>query len=207
MPDLPGFGGVPAREGVTMDDYARAALEALDAEGVDRAVFAGISMGGYVCFSALRLFPERISGLVLIDTRETADSHDARKQRFESIEQVKRDGVKPLVDAMLPKMLTPAAPQSMRNSVRQIMMSTSSEGAVAALRAMAERPDSTEVLPRISVPTLIVVGEQDPIATPADADRMAHHILNARVVKLPHAAHLSNVEQADAFNRAVQNHL
>ena len=204
MPDLPGFGGTLAREKMSMDDYARVAVDALDAQGVERAVFAGVSMGGYVCFAAMRLFPERVSGLILIDTRETADTDKARQERFDTIDNIRDAGLEPLVDAMLPKMLTPAAPEEMKKRVRDIMMSTSPEGAMVALRAMAKRPDSTDLLARVRVPTLIVVGEKDPIATTADADRMAHHILNARVVKLAGAAHLSNVEQAEAFNRAVQ---
>lgn len=207
MPDLPGFGGTAARELMTMDDYARFAVEALDARGIERAVFAGVSMGGYVCFAAMRLFPERVSGLVLIDTRETPDSPKARRERLDMAKKVSHEGVRPVVESMHPNMLTPAAPPEMREHVREIMMSSSPEGVIAALHALADRPDSTETLTRISVPTLIIVGEGDTITPPADSERMAHHILNARLVKLPHAGHLSNIEQADAFNLAVQNHL
>jgi pimeloyl-ACP methyl ester carboxylesterase len=206
MPDLSGFGAAPPPvTPMTMDDYARVAVTRLDALGIEKATFAGFSMGGYICFAALRLFPERVAGLILIDTRETADTEDARKQRFESIEKVKREGVAPVVDAMLPKMLTAKAPREMKEWVRGIMMSSSAEGVIAALRAMAERPDSSPLLPSITVPTLIVVGEEDTITPPSDAERMASAIPGARLVKLANAAHLSNVEQAAAFNDAVED--
>src|SRR5687767_2373102 len=75
MPDLPGFGQSRAAVGnVSMDDYARIVIDLLDHRGIDRAVIAGLSMGGYICFALARLAPERLQGLILIDTREKADT-------------------------------------------------------------------------------------------------------------------------------------
>jgi 3-oxoadipate enol-lactonase len=88
----------------------------------------------------------------------------------------------------------------MREYVREVMMSASREYVIAALRAMAARPDSSPLLPGIRVPTIVTVGEEDTITPPAEAERMAAAIPNARLVKLAGAAHLSNVETADAFN-------
>jgi 3-oxoadipate enol-lactonase len=202
MPDLPGFGQSRPDGGVlSIDDYARMMVDVLDNRGIDRAVFAGLSMGGYVCLALARMAPERLRGLILIDTRETADTDEARKGRYESIEKVRKAGVQPVVDSMLPKMLTGAAPQEMRDRVREIMSSSSREGVIAALTAMATRPDSTGVLPRIKVPTLVLVGEQDTITPPADAERMVKAIPGARLVRIADAAHLSNYEQAAEVNR------
>ena len=204
MPDLPGFGqSRPDGGTMTVDAYAHLMIELLHARGIDRAVFAGLSMGGYICFAIARLAPERMRGLILLDTRETADTHEARKGRYDSIEKVKKEGVRPIVDAMLPKMLTPAAPREMKDRVREIMTSSTPDGVIAALGAMATRPDSTPQLREIKVPTLIVVGEQDTITPPADAERMAAAIRGARLVKVPGAAHLANYEKADEVNRAV----
>ena len=196
MPELPPL--------ESMDDYARFAIEQLDLRGIEKATFAGLSMGGYICFAALRLFPERVSGLILIDTRETADTDEGRKGRREMIDKAEHEGVAPIAEAMLPKMLTPSAPPELKQFVRDVMMSTSREFVIAALRAMAARPDSSSMLPSIAVPTLIVVGEEDPITPPKDSERMASAIPNAKLVKLARAAHLSNVERAEAFNASVQ---
>lgn len=203
MPDLPGFGQSRVTGSTTsMEDYAHLAIELLDRRGIDRAVVAGFSMGGYIALALARLAPERLRGLILIDTRETADTEEARKGRYDTIAKVREQGIQPVIDSMLPKMLTPNAPQEMKDRVREIMNSSSVEGVIAALQAMAGRPDSSELLPGIAVPTLIVVGEQDPITPPADAERMAKAIPNARLVTIPNAAHLSNFEQSEAFNEA-----
>ncbi len=204
MPDLAGFGQSRQRVGdVSIDDYARIFLDQLDHRGIDRAVFAGLSMGGYVCLAMARLAPERMRALILIDTRETADNDEARKGRYASIEKVKQSGVKPVVEAMLPKMLTARAPREMRERVREIMSSTSPEGAIAALGAMAVRADSTTLLPGIEVPALIIVGDDDTITPPSDSERMAAAISGARLVRIAGAAHLSNVEKAAEVNRAI----
>lgn len=204
MPDLPGFGqSRPDGGKVSIDDYAHLIINLLDQRGIDRAVFAGLSMGGYICFAIARLAPQRMRGLILIDTRQTADTDEARKGRYESIEKAKQAGVKPIVDSMLPKMLTQRAPREMRERVREIMTSTSAEGAIAALQAMATRPDSTPQLQTIAVPTLVLVGEEDAITPPADAERMSKAIAGAKLVRVPGAAHLSNYEKAAEVNRAV----
>jgi pimeloyl-ACP methyl ester carboxylesterase len=204
MPDLPGFGqSRPDGGAVSIDDYAGMIVHILDERGLDNAVIAGLSMGGYVALALARIAPARLRGLVLLDTRETADTAEARKGRYDAIEKVRKEGVAPIVDSMLPKMLTADAPQETRDRVREIMSSTSAEGAIAALKAMAERPDSSRVLSRIEVPTLIMAGEDDTITPPSDAERMAKAIRGARVVRVPGAAHLANYEKPAAVNLSV----
>ena len=194
MPDLPAL--------ESMDDYARFAIEQLDRRGVEKATIAGLSMGGYICFAVWRLFPERVSGLILIDTRETADTEEARKGRYDSIAKVEEQGVAAVADAMLPKMVVS---DELKPRVREIMMSTSPEYVKASLRAMATRPDSSSLLPSIDVPALVIVGEEDTITPPADAERMANAIPNARLVRIAGAGHLSNFEKPDEVNAAIES--
>lgn len=201
MPDLPGFGKQPLAAAIQgIGDYASHVLKSAPKE----AVFAGVSMGGYICFAIARMAPERVRGLILIDTKETADTPDGRKGRYDMIEKVQKEGIKPVVESMLPKMVIN---ESLKPKVRQIMEASSKEGVMAALRAMAERPDSSDLLPRINTPTLIVVGEQDTITPPADAERMKSALPNASLVKIANAAHLSNMEQPAEFNAAVEQFL
>lgn len=203
-PDLAGFGAAPPPAGdLSIDDYARDVLAQADQRGIGRAHFAGLSMGGYVCLAIARIAPQRMSGLILIDTRETADTPETKKGRYDTIEKVKEKGVSVVVDAMLPKMLTAAAPATAIEEVRHIMSSSSAEGVTAALRAMAERPDSRDVLSGIRVPTLVVVGDADSITPPEDAQRMSKAIPGAKLVTIRGAAHLSNFEQPRQFNEAV----
>jgi pimeloyl-ACP methyl ester carboxylesterase len=203
-PDLPGFGSTPPEDDLSVDDYARFVVDLLPA---DQAVFAGFSMGGYICLAVARLFPERVNGLVLIDTKETADTEEVRKGRFDSIAKVEQQGIDPIVDSMFPKMLTASAPQALKDRVRGMMMTSSPQGVIAALRAMAGRADSSSLLPSIPVPTLVIVGDQDSITPVADARRMAGAIPNARLVTIADAAHLAPVEQPAAVNAAVAQFL
>lgn len=205
VPDLPGFGlSRDAAPPETIEGFAKLMLSLLDERGIDRAILAGVSMGGYVCLAAAALAPERLAGLILIDTRETADTAEARQGRFDTIDKVRENGsTQFVVDAMLPKMVTPNATAALRGRVREIMESASPHGVIAASRAMAERRDSTALLPGLKLPALVIVGEDDPITTPADAKRMAAALPDATLLILPGASHLSNMEQPDAFNEAV----
>ncbi|MGH9457704.1 MAG: alpha/beta fold hydrolase [Thermoanaerobaculia bacterium] len=205
VPDLPGFGTSPPPVGeMTMDAYAEGVLAILDAAGAASAVVAGLSMGGYIALAVARRAMERLCGLILIDTRETADDEPGRAKRFEMIETVQREGTGPVVEAMLPKMLTEetrANDATAVERVRRIMESASPEGVVAALRAMAARPDSSDFLPKIEVPALVVAGREDPITPPADAERMRQAIPGAELAIIDRAAHLSNFERSEEFNR------
>jgi 3-oxoadipate enol-lactonase len=207
MPDLPGFGRTPPASVDSIDGYARLLLAELDRAGIDRAVFAGLSMGGYILMGVARLAPQRIQGAIFIDTRETPDTAEAKKGRYETMEKVKKNGIGGVVDSMLPKMLTKSAPPALVDEAETIMSSSSAEGVTAALKAMAERPDSTPVLKMIRVPSLVIVGADDTITPPSDAARLAKALPDAQVVIIPGAAHLSNMEQPQVFNDAVSKFL
>lgn len=203
--DLPGFGASPPPGGdLTMSDYSREILTVLDQLGIARAIGAGISMGGYIVMQILRDAIHRLDGLILIDTRERADSDRAREDRYKSVAEIERNGSGTIVDSMLPKMIHD---QARRDAFRQIMMTASPTGMTAAQRAMARRSDSAATLRGVRVPSLVVVGDRDPITTVDDARRMASLIKGSKLVIIPNAAHASNFDQPEAFNRAVMEFL
>ncbi len=203
--DLPGFGATPppTRE-LGMRDYSQEILGVLNHLGIDRCIGAGISMGGYILMQILRDAPRRIEGVILIDTRERADSDPSREDRYKTIAEIEKNGTGAVVESMLPKMIFNDSRQA---EFREIMMSASAEGMIAAQRAMAGRPDSTLALGALRVPALIVVGDHDPITSGADARRMASLIKGSKVVIIENAAHASNFDQPEAFNRAVTEFL
>jgi pimeloyl-ACP methyl ester carboxylesterase len=84
-----------------------------------------------------------------------------------------------------------------------MMLKTKPEGAAGALRGMAEREDQTDLLPKISVPTLILVGAEDAITPVADSEKMHHAIAGSRLVVLENAGHVSNLERTEQFNQAL----
>lgn len=204
VPDLPGFGRSPEPQGtLTMDDYADDLASLLESARVDRAVLAGLSMGGYIAFAMARKVPERIAGLVLIDTRETPDTTEARAKRQEMIAAVEREGASAAVREMLSKLLSPAASPERVRQVEAIIRGSSAGGLIAALEAMANRPDSSELLSGLNVPALVLVGSEDKITPRSDAERMAAALPHARLQVIEGAGHLSNFERPREFNWAV----
>ncbi len=211
-PDLRGHGETTATdEPATMEEMAgdvAALLDELDVAG--RVVLGGLSMGGYVALAFFRLFPERVRALVLADTRPQSDTEEARRTREETARRALREGMGPIADGMLPKLLSPATrgerPEVVTR-VREMIMATKPAGAAAALRGMAVRADQTDLLARIDVPTLIVVGGEDVLTPPKDSEAMRDAIPGSRLVVIEGAGHVSNLERPAQFNRALTDFL
>jgi len=209
IPDLRGLGRSDAPDlGYSMATYADDLVGLLDAVGVDDVVLAGLSMGGYIAFEFLRRHRPRVRGLVLVDTRAPADSAEGRKGRETAMADVREGGAPLIADQMLPRLLAPPAPESLRDEVRTMMAAAPVPGILGALAAMRDRPDSTGLLPSLSgLPTLIIVGAEDRLTPPKDAEAMAKAIPGARLAVIPNAGHLSPLEQPEAFNRQLASFL
>lgn len=209
--DLRGHGeSGPISQSHTLDDLADDVAALLDHLGISQVVLAGLSMGGYIALSFTRRHPGRLQGLILADTRAQADTEDGRAGRFALIKTAETRGVDAVVEAMLPKLLSEDARQKRPDLVKQVtdwIRHNPIPAITADLRAMAERPDSIPILPKIKVPTLVIVGEQDATTSPADAQLMADRIPAADLAVIPAAGHLSNVEQPERFNAAVLAYL
>ena len=210
-PDYPGFGRsprTPAQPDVRY--YAEGLRGLLDRLHLERVILGGVSLGGYVAFECMRLFPERVSALVLANTRAEPDSEEMRETRKEMALSVAREGVGVLVDLQMERLLTPDTLQNdeeLVERVRAMIFENSPDGAVAALGAMRERPDSTPLLGEIGVPTLVVGGEDDGISPPEIMGALAAKIPGARHVTIPQTGHLSNLEAPEEFNAALSDFL
>jgi pimeloyl-ACP methyl ester carboxylesterase len=209
-PDLRGFGGSPAgtiRPG--MDDYA-ADLEAImDALEMERAVIGGLSMGGYVTLALQRRAPERFAGIILADTKAEADTAQGREARREMSALVRAKGVGAIADRMMPRLLSRGSQDDaeLSSRVRALIERNTVEGVDLALHALRDREDSTPDLPRISLPALVVVGEEDVLTPPADSQRMQAALVRSQLVVLPGAGHLSNLEAPEPFSAALADFL
>ena len=209
-PDLPGFGASAEPPATSMDAMARSVLRGLDSVGIGRAVIGGLSMGGYVTLALYRLAPERFSGMILADTRATADTDQQKEARRKMIATVREHGPSAVADEMLPKLLGATSHREkpeLAALVRRMIEGNSAETIAGAVQAMLERPDSTPLLPSVRVPALILCGEEDVLTPPADAEALQRGIPGARLVRLPGAGHLSNVEAPDSFTRALGDFL
>jgi 3-oxoadipate enol-lactonase len=206
-PDLAGFGASADHPGrPSIDDFAQDLDELADYLGLRQFVLGGLSMGGYAVFAYLRLKASRVKGIVLADTKSGADTPQARDGRQKMLDLVSSKGVAGVADEMLPKLLgetTQRIDTGLVLHVRQIIESNSADGVSRAIQRLRDRPDATPQLAQISVPALVVVGEEDGITPVADARAMTNALPEGTLVIVPRAGHLSNLEASDAFGAAM----
>jgi pimeloyl-ACP methyl ester carboxylesterase len=208
--DTRGFGESAAAPPLTIDRYADDVAAVLDAAGVRRAVVVGLSMGGYVAFALWRRHPARVRALVLADTRAGADTPETRARRRELIALAKASGVSAVADRQMIGLLgktTRERRPEIETTVRAIAGSATVDGVIGTLEAMLERPDSTPTLPTVSVPTLIIAGEEDVLTPPKEARMMHEKIYGSRLEILAQAGHLSSIERPAAFNAVLNEFL
>lgn len=210
VPDLRGFGETPPAPPYSVDQYADDAVTLLDALRIERAVVAGISMGGYVAFALWRKYRARVRALVLVDTKAGADGEEARGKRRELSALARRQGSEAVADAMLPGMIgksTRAKQPDLVERVRTMLAAAPVDGVAGALEALMNRPDSTPTLATIDVPTLIVVGDEDVLTPVAESQALHAAIPGSRLAVLSGAGHISNVERPAAFNHVLSEFL
>jgi pimeloyl-ACP methyl ester carboxylesterase len=211
VPDLRGHGEsgiVPGPS--TMELMAGDIAGLLDNLDIAQATIGGLSMGGYVALAFYRMFPFRVRSLILAATRAQGDNDEAKRNREAQATKARREGMEGIADALLPKLLTADTvtkrPEIVKH-VRGMMASTNSEGAAAALEGMAIRPDQTSFLSQIVAPTLILVGSEDAITPPADAELLHGEIPRSRLEIIKGAGHVLNLEKPKEFNGAVATFL
>jgi pimeloyl-ACP methyl ester carboxylesterase len=210
-PDQRGFGGTPlgpdSGDPPSLERCADDVAELLDRLGLERVVLGGLSMGGYVAMAFLRRYADRVSGLLLADTKATADPEAARANRERIAAAVEADEESTvLVDDVLPTLLgatTVASRPLVAGRVRGLVQAAPAPAVAWAQRAMAARPDSFDVLRAYAGPALVVVGAEDALSPPADAEAMAEALPDARLAVVPEAGHLTAVETPEAFNAEV----
>jgi pimeloyl-ACP methyl ester carboxylesterase len=210
--DLPGFGESPMVEGtIEMTTYADIIREFLDALGINEpAIIAGHSMGGYIALAYLASYPDHVDALVLTNTKATADTLEGKAGRDKNINLAKDKGAAAIAEGMLPKVIAPqlaAAKPDLVEKVKTIMLGATVPGIVTALGAMRDRPDSMPILLEFSEPALIIAGADDPLMSATDQSNMNQAARNSNLVTIPDSAHLTPLEQPEAFNHAVKEFL
>ena len=191
---------------LSIDDYATDVLALMTHLEIERAHVAGLSMGGYVAFAMQRLAPQRISGLVLSNTRAIPDSDQARAGRATSLALLEKEGVAAVAHAMTPRLLgerTRRDHPDLEEAVRRLIVMNSAEAIATALIAIRDRPDSIPLLSSINVPTLVITGDEDAIVPVQESEAMAAAIPHAKLEVLPGVGHLSNLETPLFWNSAL----
>ncbi len=202
---LPGFASsTPSTgEAITMDQYAAAVKQVLDVNHIKKAIIAGESMGGYVALAFYKNYPDRTTGLILSDTQAIADSSSMKSKRERIASYILKNGNGKLVKDFPEQALSADALPSTREFLQKMIARQPATGLASALRGMALRPDSSEVLKNATVPVLIIVGDKDDVIDPKQSQAMHALAKNSKLVIIPDAGHLSNLEQPAAWNQAV----
>lgn len=203
LPDLRGFGGSTTVDTpYTMDDLASDIAGLLDQLGVEKAAIAGHSMGGYVALAFARLFPGRVSGLGLISSQVLADPPDRKEGRYKTAADVAEKGIGGVVDAMTTKFTSNPELQSF---ARKNMEGQSPAAFIGALKAMAERQDSTPLLASMKYPVLVLHGDADELIPVDRAREVRDAVPQARYVELKGVGHIPMMEAVDETVEALKH--
>ena len=170
-------------------------------------VVCGLSMGGYITLALYRKYPSLFKGMILTSTRSGADSAEGKANRDAAVKNLHNLGLSSIADSMLPKILSPetfTTDHPLVKTISDIMMETSINGVIGALQGMRDRPDSTPLLPQVKCPVLIIQGADDQLIPIKEAEMMDKQIPNSRLVIIPEAGHLLNMERPDLFNQALR---
>lgn len=213
VPDVRGFGHSSTHGPFSMDQYADDTIALLDWLGIEQAVICGLSMGGYIAMAMWRRHRDRIRGMIFCDTKAGADSDEAKGRRDELIALVKRDGARAIAEPQLTGMIgasTRDKRSDVVNALRAMMGRQPAAGLIGALQALRDRPDSRETLRTITVPSLVIVGEEDVLTPIKEARAIAEALPPAARVRLEiiaGAGHVPCLERPAATTHALSDFL
>jgi pimeloyl-ACP methyl ester carboxylesterase len=203
IPDLRGFGGSSTVDTFyAMEDFASDIAELLDHLEIQKTAIAGHSMGGYVALAFARLFPNRVTGLGLVSSQVLADPADRKEGRYKSAAEVADKGIASVVETMTPKFTSDARLQEF---ARQSMERQQPAAFIGALKAMAERVDSTPLLSSIKYPVVIVHGDADSLIPIDRAREVKAAIPNAHLVEIQGAGHMPMMESPGKTAEALKH--
>lgn len=208
LPDLRGHGESEIGEGwATMEKHANDIVRVLDDADVGRAIFCGVSIGGYILFEFWRRNRGRVAALALCCTRPQADTPEARAVRLKTAEEVLERGTEWFVDGMIPKLVGRTTLESRPDRVsgaRRMMLKMPPQAIAQIQQGMTERPDSIPTLKTINVPTLVVMGEEDTLARVADGELMRQQIAGSQLAVVPKAGHYAPWEQPEEVGKLLR---
>jgi 3-oxoadipate enol-lactonase len=206
--DVRGHGNSDDGDGqYTIEFFVDDLIALLDCLKIEKAILCGLSMGGYIALRAIERNPERVAALVLCDTGPQADSNEVKIRRAANIKSVKANGVKTFADNFIKAVFAPTSLKSKPfevEAIRKIIETNSEIGICGTLLALSSRTDTTDSLDLIHVPTLILVGEEDKVTPPKLSELMDSRISGSYFHVLKGAAHLSNLENPEEFNKHLE---
>jgi 3-oxoadipate enol-lactonase len=209
--DIRGFGGSSlGEEVVSIDLFATDLIQFMDALKIEKAIVCGLSMGGYILMNAVARFPERFEAIILSDTQCIADSTENKEKRYNTIEQIEKEGLDKFAEAFVQNVFCKHTLEHKKEVVEEtknLILKTSPETITATLKALAERRESCTNLKSVSIPALIICGKEDNVTPLSQSELLNNSLKNSTLRPIDNAGHLSNLEQPDIFNEHIHNFL
>jgi 3-oxoadipate enol-lactonase len=208
-PDLPGSAKTIPNQLFTLDMMAEYVINSYDSK-IQSHTIVGLSMGGYIALRIAKLKPEFCNALVLVDTRASSDSEQAKLNRTNTIKELKKNGVESFLTSFLPNVLSKHSLNSNPELVEfleEIGLEQTKEGLISQLLAMQGRSDSTSDLSSLSIPTLCICGEEDKLTTVEEMKSLSEKIPNSSFKTISKSAHYSPLENPEEFNQILSEFL
>jgi len=203
LPDLRGFGQSEVVESqYKLKDMAADIAGLLDKLGIENTAIAGHSMGGYVALAFVRSYPERVLGLGLVASQAPADSPNRKQGRYDTAAEIIKTGAEPVAEAMSAKL---APDERVQAYVRGLIATQHPAGLAGALKAMAERDDSTSILSGFKFPIVLIHGEADELIPVQRAHEIKEAIPQATLRELSSVGHMPMMENPQATASALKN--
>ena len=204
-PDLPGFGGTPPLPGqVSMEAFAEWVVDLADDLELGCFFLGGHSMGGYIALALAEAFPDRLAGLIMVDSRAAADTPEGASRRQAAMADIRTHGGGPFRDGFVTNLVgetTRRRRPEVVGELRAMAELAADEVLVACLEAMRVRPDRSGLLAALDIPALVLVGEEDTVTPPGEAQAMARLLPQAELALIPGSGHTPSLEQPEVTGR------
>ena len=203
--DVRGHGNSTVGHGFfSIDVFAKDVLAFIRKLAIKKPVLCGVSMGGYIALRAYQLQPDVFSGMILSDTHSLADDNAAKQKRFDTIQSVLKNGRRPFSIGFVNNVFSQRSLRENHEAIDLIKSSIrrNTESSICAtLLALAARTDTTDSLKNVTVPVLVVRGEEDKITAKAQMEILTTEIPDTVYVEIAACGHLPNLEDPETFNR------
>lgn len=209
VPDLPGFGGsILPDSAVTFEYYVDSVLSYLKEAKIEKAVWCGLSMGGYLALRMYEKASDQCRALILCDTKSGADSNEAKLKRWAAIQSLQKNRTE-FVEAQWQALIGDTSKKSfeLKDRFEELVAEVVDRGIASGLVALATRTDTTQSLSQIRVPTLILVGREDKVTPITESEVMAKAITGSQLKIMNQVGHLSNLENPIEFNDHISEFL
>ncbi len=209
--DIRGLGKSPGGDGqFSMETLVDDLLNVTDELQLNRPVICGLSMGGYIALRAVERAQEKLGGLILCDTKSFPDDDTAKLKRANGIKQINLEGLQKFCEATIPNTFSDSTLNERNWLYKEILdraITYDPVGVKGCLLAMLSRTDTTPFLEKITIPTLIICGENDKLTPPLVMKEMHKKIKDSDYVEIPGAGHMAPVENPEAVNKAISDFL